>query len=100
LNPDAQALLTRFEQVASTEQAFLELDHSVHYDKLGVNDALAQIESLWLHKQLVAPQQFLPLFTRIASHESFMHLVRERAARMKDEFTAPVAAGSAGRAPK
>ena len=53
-----------------------------------MNDALAQIESLWLKKQLAAPAQFLPLFTRIATHESFMHLVRERAARLKDEFSA------------
>ena len=100
LNQDAQALLARFEQIASTEQAWLELDHTVHYDKLGVNDALAQIESLWLHKQLIAPQQFLPLLTRIATHESFMHLVRERAARLKDEFSAPATDASAGQAPK
>lgn len=84
----AQALLAKFEQIASTERAYLELDRTVHYDKLGVNDALADIESLWLHKDLVAPQQFLPLLTRISTHESFMHLVRERAARLKDEFTA------------
>ena len=100
MNQDAQALLARFEQIASTEQAWLELDHTVHYDKLGVNDALAQIESLWLHKQLVAPQQFLPLLTRIATHESFMHLVRDRAARLKDEFSAPATDASAGQAPK
>jgi hypothetical protein len=100
LNPDAQTLLTRFEQIASTEQAFLDLDQTVHYDKLGVNDALAQIESLWLHKQLVGRQQFLPLLTRIATHESFMHLVRERAARLKDEFSAPPTDVSAGQAPK
>jgi hypothetical protein len=99
LNEDAQALVTRFEQIASTEQAFLELDHTVHYDKLGVNDALAQIESLWLRKQLVGRQQFLPLLTRIATHESFMHLVRERAARLKDQFSAPMVV-SAGQASK
>lgn len=100
LNQDAQALLARFEQIASTEQAYLELDHTVHYDKLGVNDALAQIESLWLHKQLVAPQQFLPLLTRISTHESFMHLVRERAARLKEEFSAPASDASAGQTTK
>ena len=84
-----KALLTRFEQIATTEQAYLELDRTIHYDKLGVNDALAQVESLWLRKELAAPEQFLPLLTRISTHESFMHLVRDRAARLKDEFTAP-----------
>jgi hypothetical protein len=87
-NETAQQLLERFEQIAATEHAYLELDRTVHYDKLGVNDALAEIESLWLRKQLAAPQQFVPLLTRIASHESFMHLARDRAARLKDEFQA------------
>ena len=86
----AQQLLDGFEQLSSTEQAYVKLDGAVHFDKLGVNDALAEVESLWLHKQLAAPAQFVPLLTRIASHESFMHLVRERAARLKDQFAGVV----------
>ncbi len=86
LNPVAQQLLDRFEQIAQTERALIELTRTVHYDKLGVNDALAEVEALWLNKQLAAPQQFVPLLTRIATHESFMHLVRDRAARLKEEF--------------
>ncbi len=88
INVTAQQLLDRFEQIAATERAYLDLDRTVHYDPLGVNDALAQIEALWLNKQLAVPQQFVPLFTRIATHQSFMHLVRARAARLKDEFAA------------
>ncbi len=87
-DPTAQQLLDQFEQIAASERAYLELDRSMRYDKLGVNDALAQIESLWLRKQLAAPQQFAPLLTRIATHQAFMHIVRERAARLKDEFQA------------
>ena len=81
-----QQLLARFEDIAATERAFIDLERATRFDKLGVNDALAQIESLWLKKQLAAPDQFLPLLTRISSHESYMHLVRERASRLKDEF--------------
>jgi hypothetical protein len=87
----ARDLLERFENIAASEHAFLQLDSAARYDKLGVNDALANIEALWLHKQLAAPQQFVPLLTRISSHESYMHLVRERAARLKDQFQAPQA---------
>jgi hypothetical protein len=83
----AQQLLEKFEQIAQSERAYLELDRTVHFDKLGVNDALAEIESLWLSKQLVAPQQFIPLLTRVATHESFMHLARDRAARLKEGFS-------------
>lgn len=100
INETAQALLARFEQIAATEQAYIELNRTIHYDKLGVNDALADIESLWLRKQLIAPRQFLPLLTRISAHESFMHLVRDRAARLKDEFEAPPLASSDDQKPK
>ncbi len=90
-NVDAQQLLDRLENIAQSERAYLTLDSTVHFDKLGVNDALAEIESLWLRKQLAAPAQFIPLLTRITSHESFMHLVRDRAARLKDQFQGPPA---------
>lgn len=88
-DPTAQQLLDRFEQIAASERAYLDLDRTVHFDKLGVNEALAEIESLWLQKNLAAPLQFIPLFNRIIGHESFMHLVRDRAARLKSEFEAP-----------
>ena len=94
VNEVAKQLLDRFEQIAATERAYVELEGAVRYDKLGVNDALAEVESLWLRKQLAAPQQFFPLLTRITTHESFMHLVRERAARLKDEFQATTTAST------
>ncbi|MBV9612189.1 MAG: hypothetical protein JO091_06940 [Acidobacteriaceae bacterium] len=99
-NVVAQQLLERFEQIAASERAYLELERTMRFDKLGVNEALAQIESLWLRKQLAAPQQFIPLFTRIATHESFMHLVRDRAARLKDEFQAPPSSQRSAQEPK
>lgn len=92
---NAQQLLDRFEQIAATERAYIDLDRTVHFDKLGVNDALAEVEAIWLRRQLAAPAQFIPLLNRIVSRESFMHLVRERAARLKEEFLAPVSANAA-----
>jgi len=88
-NEIARQLLDRFEQIAASERAYQDLDRAVHFDKLGVNEALAQIESLWLQKQLAAPRQFIPLLDRIIGHESFMHLVRERSARLKEAFQGP-----------
>jgi hypothetical protein len=96
INVTAQQLLDRFEQIAESERAYLELDRTIHFDKLGVNDALADIESLWLRKQLAAPEQFIPLLTRISTHDTFMHLARDRAARLKDEFQAPPTTASTG----
>ena len=88
IDPNAQQLLEHFEQIAETERAFIDLDRTVHFDKLGVNDSLSQVESLCLRKQLAAPAQFLPFLTRIAEHTAFMHLVRDRAAHLKEQFLA------------
>jgi hypothetical protein len=88
LNETAQQLQDRFEQIGESERAYLELARTVRYDHLGINDALAEVEALWLHKQLAAPKQFVPLLTRISTREILMHLVRDRAARLKDEFEA------------
>lgn len=87
-NVVAQQLLEKFEQIAETERAYIQLERTVRFDKLGVNDALAEIESLWLRKQLAAPLQFVPLLNRVAAHDSYMHLARERAARLRDQFQA------------
>jgi hypothetical protein len=88
LNETAQQLQERFEEIAATERAYMELERTLRYDRLGLNDALAQVESLWLKKQLSAPKQFVPILARISTRETLMHLVRERAARLKDEFEA------------
>lgn len=100
VNRVAQELQTRFENIAATERAYIALNRDVHYYKLGVNDSLAQVEALWLNHQLAAPLQFVPLLDEIASHESFMHIMRERAARLKNEFTAAAHVASAGPNPR
>jgi hypothetical protein len=87
-NQVAQQLLEKFELIGETERAYLDLERTAKFDKLGVNDSLAEVESLWLRKQLAAPSQFIPLLNRVASHESYMHLARERAARLRDEIQA------------
>jgi len=91
----AQKLLDRFEDIAATERAWGDLDRTVHFDHLGINDSLSEIESLWNNNHLAAPAQFIPLLNRIVSHPSIMHLARERAARLKDEFAAPNTADNA-----
>jgi hypothetical protein len=90
----AQQLQEKFEEIAQSERAYIELDRTLRYDRLGINDALAEVEALWLHKQLAAPKQFVPILTRITNRESLMHLVRDRAARLKDEFEAAPASVS------
>jgi len=88
---DAQMLLDLFERITETEQHFINLDRTVHYDKLGVNDILLQLQITWDRKRVVAPEQFLPLLDRIVKNESFLHLARERAAGLAESIRKPPA---------
>jgi len=88
-DPTAQALLDWFERITESERHFIELDRTVHYDKLGVNDVLLQLQITYEHKRLVAPEQFLPLLDRIVKNESFIHIARERASGLSESIRKP-----------
>ena len=100
-DPNAKALADWFERITETEEHFFDLDRTVHFDKLGVNDVLLQLEITYDHKRLVAPQQFLPLLDRVIKDESFLHIARERAASLAEAFRRnPAAAAAANSADK
>ena len=86
---NAQALLDRFERITETEQHFANLDRTAHFEKLGVNEVLLQMQVTWDRNRLVAPEQFLPLLDRIAKNESYLHISRELAAAMADAIRKP-----------
>jgi hypothetical protein len=88
---NAQALLDRFECITETERHFANLDRTVHFDKLGVNDVLLEMQVSWEHNRLVAPEQFLPLLDRVAKNESYLHISRERAAAIAEAIRKPAA---------
>jgi hypothetical protein len=88
-DPNAQALLDYFERITETEQHFVNLDRTAHFEKLGVNEVLLQMQVTWDHNRLVAPEQFLPLLDRIANNESYLHISRERAAAIAEAIRKP-----------
>ena len=85
-DPDARALADWFERIAETEQDFIALERAVKFDKLGVQHALLQMEIAYDKKRLVAPAQFLPLLDRVVKNESYMHIARDRAAKLAETF--------------
>lgn len=89
LDLDAQALLDWFERVIETEQRYYDLDRTVHFDKLGVEQALLYLQIVYEKKRLVDPDQFLPLLDRIAKNDTFMHMARARAASIAESIRAP-----------
>lgn len=87
-DPNAQALWDWFDRIAETERCLADLDRTVHFDKLGVNDSVLRVAIAWDKKRLVAPEQFLPLLGRVAKDESFMNMARERANKLVTEIQA------------
>lgn len=85
---DAQALLDWFEKVIETEQRYFDLDRTIHFDKLGVEQALLYLQIVYEKRRLVDPGQFLPLLDRIAKNESFLHMARTRAASIAESIRA------------
>lgn len=88
-DPNAQALLDRFECITETERHYEDLDRTVHFDKLGVDEVLLGMQVSWDHNRLVGLDQFLPLLDRIAKNESYLHIDRERAAAMAEAIRNP-----------
>ena len=86
---DAQALWDAFERITETEQHFINLERTVRYDRLGVNDVLLRMQITYEHKRLVAPEQFLSLLDRIIKNESFLHIARERASGLAESIRKP-----------
>ena len=83
---DAKGLQEWFERIAETERERIEIERTVRFDKLGVQNAILQIEISRSQKKLVAEEQFLPFLDRIAKNESFLHMARERAAALADSI--------------
>jgi len=83
---DGRAITDWFERISETERHLIELERVVKYDKLGVNDAILQLEITMDRKRLVAPEQFLPMLNRVIKNESFMHQARQRAANLADQI--------------
>jgi hypothetical protein len=85
-NPDARLLTDWFERISESEQCFIDLERSVKYEKIGVNESLLLLQSEWERQRLVAPQQFLPLLDRVIKSDSYLQMARKRAQALADTF--------------
>lgn len=85
-NPEARLLTDWFERISESEQCFIDLERSVKYEKIGVNQSLLLLQSEWERQRLVAPQQFLPLLDRVIKSDSYLQMARKRAQALADTF--------------
>jgi len=78
----AKALTDWFERMGESARDQIELERTVKYDKIGVLNAVMQIEAGISRKRLVGLDQYLPLLDRIVANDSYMNGARERAAKI------------------
>lgn len=86
LNPAAAQLLQIFEGLARQQEHFDLLTRRLRYDRLGVNDALLDLESDLNRGLLPEPQRLAPLLDQIAADEQLVQIARERARDLSDRI--------------
>ena len=81
-NPDGQLLLDWFERIAETSRHVLNLERAARFDRLGLDEALLQLQVTFDQHRLAGARQLLPILDRIAKNKSAFNRDRERAAAM------------------
>lgn len=88
LDENAKLLYDWFEKITESQRLLADFKRVVRHDRLGVNEAVVNIQASWEHKRLAPAEQFLPLLDQVAKNEIFMHMARERAAQLAEAIRA------------
>jgi hypothetical protein len=86
VNTAAAQLLQICEGLARQEELVDLLQHRMKYDRLGVNDALLQLETDFSKGVLPEPQRVLPLLDQIAGDYRFVEIARQRARALAEKI--------------
>jgi hypothetical protein len=79
LNDSASQLTIIFEGLARQTTDLSDLERTMRYDRLGVNDVLQQIEQDYINKLFVEPERLLPALDQLAADDKFIDIARQRA---------------------
>jgi len=84
VNSEASQLLQICEGLARQQELIDLLQRRMKYDRLGVNDALLQLETDFSKGVLPEPQRVLPLLDQISGDYRFVEIARQRARAMAE----------------
>jgi len=79
LNDSANQLLDIFEGISREEGDISDLQRTMRYDRLGVNDVLTQVQSDYQQKLLPEPGELLSTLDAIASDDKIINIARDKA---------------------
>jgi hypothetical protein len=79
LDDSASQLAVIFEGLARQTTDLSDLQRTMRYDRLGVNDVLQQIEQDYKNKLFPEPERLLPALDQLAADDKFIDIARQRA---------------------
>jgi hypothetical protein len=85
VNTEASQLLQICEGLARQQELIDLLQRRMKYDRLGVNDALLQLEADLSRGVLPEPQRVLPLLDQISNDYRFVEIARQRARALAEK---------------
>jgi hypothetical protein len=89
INAAANQLLQIFEGLARQQELLSTLTRRMKYDRLGVNDALTQLDSEFRRQLLPEPEALLPILEQIANDSRFVDIARQRARALVESIRHP-----------
>jgi hypothetical protein len=89
LDPSATQLLDIFEGLSRQQTDLSDLQRTMRYDRLGVNDVLRQIEKDYNRNLLPEPARLLPALDQLAADERFIDIARQRARTLAGRIRNP-----------
>lgn len=85
-NGAANQLLSIFEGISREEADISDLQRTMRYDPLGVNDVLLQVQSDYKQKLLPDPRQLLPSLDAIAKNDQIINIARDKARNLAGQI--------------
>ena len=79
LDDSAGQLTAIFEGLSRQATDLSDLERTMRYDRLGVNDVLLQIEQDYNNKLFPEPERLLPALDQLAADDKFIDIARQRA---------------------
>jgi hypothetical protein len=86
VNPAASQLLQICEGLARQQELVEVLQRRMKYDRLGINDALLDLETDLSKGVLPEPQRLLPLLDQISADYRFVEIARQRARSLAEKI--------------
>lgn len=85
----ATQLLGLFEGLARQQTDLSDLQRTMRYERLGVNDTLVHVEADFNSRLLPEPERFLPLLDQLAADSRFLDIARQKARALAEQIRNP-----------